>query len=291
VSTPPFIDLPDGVTADRWAARGTEFAVLHAGFDEARDWVILVPGFTGSKEDFIAVLPLLADAGMGALAFDQLGQYESSGSALTSDYALAQLAADVAALAAQASVRLGRSDDPHLVGHSFGGLVVEEAVAGGHLRPSSLTLLCTGPGALPAQRWAQLPDLVAALDVHDLATIWRIMREMDETDSLDQLSPQIAAFLERRWHANSPAHLRACAVHLMQAPDPTERLRTRVQSGQRVAVMWGEHDDAWPIEVQQRFAAQLGAAQVCLPGLGHSPNAEDPARTAAALLSVLRAGG
>ena len=41
--------------------------------------VLLVPGYTGSKEDFIAVLAPLAAAGHEVLAIDQRGQYESPG--------------------------------------------------------------------------------------------------------------------------------------------------------------------------------------------------------------------
>ena len=55
----------------------------------------MVPGFTGSKEDFIAVLPLLAEAEVGVVTFDQLGQYESDGSDRPEDYAIELLAADV----------------------------------------------------------------------------------------------------------------------------------------------------------------------------------------------------
>jgi alpha-beta hydrolase superfamily lysophospholipase len=41
--------------------------------------VVLVPGATGSKEDFRRVLPLLAAAGYRAESFDLAGQFESAG--------------------------------------------------------------------------------------------------------------------------------------------------------------------------------------------------------------------
>ena len=287
VSTPPFVDLPEGVVVERWPVRGTHRAVMHAGLDSASAWAVLVPGFTGSKEDFIAVLPLLARAGMGAVAFDQLGQFESDGSDDADDYGLALLAADVAEVIAVAGDRFGRSDAPHLLGHSFGGLVAQEAVAGGHVRPSSLLLLCTGPGALHGPRSADLPALVAALDQHDLATIWQIMHDMEEAEDAVRPAPDVMAFLERRWHANHPAQLRALAVILMTQPDLTARVATAAD-GLPVTVMWGEGDDAWPIAAQSAMAAALGAPAIELPGVGHSPNADDPALTADALLRAWR---
>lgn len=287
VSTPPFIDLPAGVESDRWPVRGRHRAVLHAGLAAAREWTVLVPGFTGSKEDFIAMLPLLAEAGVGVVAVDQLGQYESDASDEPSDYALELLARDIAELVAQARARFALERAPHLVGHSFGGLVAQEAVAGGHLVPASLVLLCTGPGALPPERWQQLPALVDALDVHDLATIWRIMSEMAEAEPAPAPVPvEVQAFLERRWHANSAVQLREVARLLMAQPEITGRLRDAVRPDVPVTVVWGAHDDAWPVETQAAMADRLGATAVELPGLGHSPNAEDPATTVDALLGA-----
>lgn len=51
-----------------------------------------------------------------------------------------------------------------------------------------------------------------------------------------------------------------------------------------MTVMWGQDDDAWPIEVQARMATELGVPSVELPGVGHSPNVEAPALMVAALL-------
>ena len=38
---------------------------------------LLLPGFTGSKEDFVPLLDAIAAAGIGVLAIDLPGQYES----------------------------------------------------------------------------------------------------------------------------------------------------------------------------------------------------------------------
>jgi hypothetical protein len=82
---------PHTVTTDR----GT-FAVLdnRSAVDEPRGSAVLVPGFTGSKEDFIAVLAPLAARGVHALALDLAGQYESTRPDDTV-YSLGGFAADV----------------------------------------------------------------------------------------------------------------------------------------------------------------------------------------------------
>jgi pimeloyl-ACP methyl ester carboxylesterase len=282
VSTPPFVDLPAGVTVERWPVRGSHRAVMHAGLAADRPWVLMVPGFTGSKEDFIAVLPLLAAAEVGAVTFDQLGQCDSDGSIEATDYALPLLAADVAAIADTAAERY-RLAAPHLLGHSFGGLVTQEAVASGVIAPASLVLFCTGPSGLPTERWGELPDLVDALEHSDLAQIWRIMHDMEEAEDVVPPPADVASFLERRWHANNAVQMREFALQLMNTASLTARLlpaMARIPT----TVMWGEHDDAWPIVMQRNMAAALGVAAIELPGVGHSPNAQDPQAMVDALL-------
>lgn len=249
---------------------------------------MLVPGFTGSKEDFLALLPLIATEGRAAVAYDQLGQYQSDGSDVAEDYRLAALAADAAEVTAIARAASPDALAVHLVGHSFGGLVAQAAVADDVIRPTTLTLLCSGPGALPQDRWQNLPALIDALDEHDLATIWRIMREMDDGGSTggEQLPADVSAFLEDRWHANHPVGLAEFARMLMTAADRSVDLATRAAAGLPVTVMCGAEDDAWPVPDQLALAARIGARTVVLPGLGHSPNTEAPDVTADALATA-----
>src|SRR5215469_6875488 len=79
------------------------FAALRAdpaGGVGDRQAALLVPGYTGSKEDFLAVLESLAAAGRAVTAIDMRGQYESDPAADRSGYKLDQLARDVVAVAA-----------------------------------------------------------------------------------------------------------------------------------------------------------------------------------------------
>jgi pimeloyl-ACP methyl ester carboxylesterase len=284
------VQVPEGVAVERWSVRGSERAVMHTGLNGDGDWVALVPGFTGSKEDFIAVLPLLAAAGVDAVTYDQLGQYESDGSDAPADYDLTLLARDLAGVLEIATRRRRTAGPPLLVGHSFGGLVAQQAVANG-LVVKAFVALCTGPGALPPHRHGGLQDLIDALPHSDMASIWAIMRAQAAAAGEKPVALDVRDFLQRRWLANNPHQIREFAHHLMTAPCVDDQIRARVRDGLSATVMWGEYDDAWPIEIQAAMAQEWGVDTVQLDGLGHSPNAERPEVLAAALIEQLRAGG
>jgi pimeloyl-ACP methyl ester carboxylesterase len=225
---------------------------------------------------------------MGILTYDQIGQHESDGSDDPADYALPRVAMDLADLIEQAARRLGREDPPHLIGHSFGGLVAQQAVAMGVVRPASLVLLCTGPGAVPAHRWGALPHLVDALPHTSLDELWTRKREIERANALAagqaaDLDPQVEAFLEARWMRNHPEQLRSFGQHLMSQESLTDLLVDRLGSRIPVAVLWGEHDDIWPIPMQAELAQRLGTEGIEIPGGSHSPNADDPAGLVQAL--------
>src|SRR5262245_66515972 len=70
-------------------------ALPAAGVAE-RQPALLIPGYTGSKEDFLPVLGPLARAGRRVIAIDMRGQYESPAAADAHAYGLAALARDAA---------------------------------------------------------------------------------------------------------------------------------------------------------------------------------------------------
>src|ERR671927_1325751 len=73
-------------------------AALDTGGDGERGTVLLVPGFTGSKEDFAPLLRPLCAAGHRVVALDQRGQFESPGPDDPARYTVAELAGDVVAV-------------------------------------------------------------------------------------------------------------------------------------------------------------------------------------------------
>jgi pimeloyl-ACP methyl ester carboxylesterase len=280
MSTPTSLELPEGTRrATIETARGA-FAALDAmpaaGPCELGT-ALLVPGYTGSKEDFIAILGQLAAAGRRVIAIDLRGQYQTGGPDDPACYDLAELGADVTAVAEATGAW-------HLLGHSFGGLVARTAVLGGSA-PASLTLLSSGPAALPGARAAELHRLLNYLAGTPAADLKGKVAELWYGSLRPQavkagVAAPVVAFLEERMLANNPTALVTMATQLLTAEDRTAELAARSIP---TFVLYGEDDDAWPTAVQRDMAARLNAERTCIPAAAHNPNVEAPATTAHAL--------
>jgi pimeloyl-ACP methyl ester carboxylesterase len=282
VSTPTSLELPDRARRTTVScARGT-FAALEAfpasGTCELGT-ALLVPGYTGSKEDFIPLLGPLAAAGRRVVAIDMRGQYQTPGPDDPAAYHWPALAADITAVAKA-------TDTTHLLGHSFGGLVTREAVLAGYV-PGSLTLMSSGPSALPGPRAEDLRAMLAYLDgtpTQDLkATIEEIWHAALEPQAIEAgVKPPVLEFLKDRMLTNNPTGMITMAINLLSAEDKTEGLARRDIP---TLVLYGEDDNAWPPTAQADMATRVGAQKFCIPGAAHNPNVEAPATTAHALTS------
>lgn len=239
--------------------------------------VLLVPGWTGSKEDFTPLVDHLCRYGWRTVAVDQRGQYETPGPADPAVYTLEELGADVVAM----SKALGGYSQ--LVGHSFGGLVAREAVLTEPSVFSTVTLLCSGPAGFADDVKRQALQMLAfGLDNLPIEQVYDLKLQHDSQEPT-YVAPaeDIAAFLRKRFTGNVPASLAAITRRLMDAEDRTERL---AKSGVRTQVMYGETDDGWPIAVQQAMADMLGVEAQVIPDAGHSPAIDQPATTARLLV-------
>ena len=275
MSTPRTLTLPDGVhPANLETDRGT-FATLMAVPDVGTPLgtVLLVPGWTGSKEDFTPLVDHLARYGWRTVAVDQRGQYETPGPADASAYTLAALGADVAAM----SEALGGYSQ--LVGHSFGGLVAREAVLTEPSVFSTITLLCSGPGAFSDEATRQgLQMLAFGVDNLPIEQVYDLKLSHDVKSPAYVAPPaDIADFLRKRFTQNVPVSLAEITRRLLDADDRTEKLAA---SGVRAQVLYGESDDGWPRPVQDRMAELLGVNPQEIADAGHSPAIEQPATTA-----------
>lgn len=294
MSTPTSLSLPDSVRRTVVETRRGNFAALEAmpgtGVCE-RQPAVLVPGFTGSKEDFLAILHQLGAAGRRVLAVDLRGQYQTSGPDDPAAYTIGELGADVGAIVHAVAVRAAGRDDNgpgpvHLVGHSFGGLVVREAVLASAAGVGSVTFMSSGPGQLSGAAAADLTALIGYLDGgspeimrHTIEQIWD--SGLGPQAVASGVGPDIVAFLRERMLANSPVGLQVSAQYLLHAPDRTTELAGHLHVP--VLVLYGEDDDKWEPAAQEEMAARLGAERICIPAAAHSPAVDAPETTASAL--------
>ncbi|MER5732647.1 alpha/beta fold hydrolase [Streptomyces sp. NPDC002138] len=277
MSKPPRLTLPPHARARSLSTGRGDFAVHEAG-EPVRGTALLVPGFTGSKEDFIGLLEPLATAGYRVVAVDGRGQYESAGPREEAAYTLAELGRDLLAQAAA----LGGADRPvHLVGHSLGGLIARAAVLRDASPFASLTLMSSGPAAIDAAQQDRTKLLVAALEMlrDDMPAVWAAMRAQDPEDAAPD-APELVEFLRARWLATVPEQLIATGRILISEPDRVAELAA-VELPK--LVLSGAVDYAWPVPWLDGMAARLGARRAVIAGTEHSPNAEDPGATARAL--------
>ena len=246
----------------------------------ARGSVLLVPGFTGSKEDHRLLLPLLAAHGWDAWTYSQRGQADSVAPVGTGSYRLADLVAD--ALEVVDLVAEARADEPdgdgapvHLVGHSFGGVVARAAAIARPGSIASLTMLCSGPHGWPDRK----ADIEARLLAADGVDLWRLDNP-DQADAPDTELTEDERFLRERSARTSIDNLLGAIAILRDPVDATPAL---VATGLPVLVAHGVDDDAWPQAWQASMAERLGARYAVIDDAGHLPNIENPAATAALL--------
>jgi pimeloyl-ACP methyl ester carboxylesterase len=241
--------------------------------------VLLVPGFTGSKEDFAALLPLLAAAGWAAAACDQRGQYETPARD-DDDFSLSGFAADAVEVA---RAMFGGEERVHLVGHSFGGLVAATAAVEHEDAWASLTLMCSGPGGLDGDQARDLREAARIARGEGLAALYSASADRDAALGVEPAPAEIEEFLHRRFVANSAEGLAAMAELLVDTPDLTPALAAL---NLKIAMLRGEDDDAWPHAVQDRLAHDLGTTVVVIEEAAHSPAVEQPERTRDALARI-----
>jgi len=179
-----------------------------------------------------------------------------------------------------AEVASALGEPVHLVGHSFGGLVARAAALAAPEALRSLTLLDSGPSAVPHPSATNLALLAQVLPVMDLAQIWVAKRQIDAENEPVTPTPEMEDWLRRRFLANHPTSLLRIAEQLLAEPDRVDDLATLDLP---ILVAYGETEDAWPPPVQELMAERLGAAHIVISRSGHSPAAEQPEVTAQVL--------
>jgi pimeloyl-ACP methyl ester carboxylesterase len=245
--------------------------------------VVLLPGLTGSKEDFALVMPLLAHAGFDSESVDLAGQYESAsagprgvataGASPSRSYDYPLYTADVTAL-------LEAGEPAHVVGYSFAGVVAQLVAVRRPELVRSLTLVSTPPGYGNGFRgvswigWASGtfgPRVAASL------MLWGVRNNLNRVDA-DRL-----AFVRARLAATRRDSVDDTIGLMMTIPDVRDAVAA-LPVPKLVAV--GRHD-LWPVRRHARFAASIGA-ELGVYGSGHSPNETAPAALTADLVRLYR---
>ncbi|MGW7429718.1 alpha/beta fold hydrolase [Streptomyces sp. NPDC054861] len=271
MSKPRSLALPPRTRSHRLLTGRGSFAVLEAvPLGETRGTVLLLPGYTGSKEDFLALLGPLSDAGYRAVAVDGRGQHETPGPRRRSAYSRQALARDAVAQAAA----LG--DGPvHLVGHSFGGLVARAAAWHAPEAFRSLTLLSSGPGRVCRAQRVRVRALRAALAVLSKDRVWQAMRWLDSRGEAPGVvdPPEITWFLHRRWMRTRIVQLSVAGRLLVYGQEGTEQLAKLTVP---LHIAYGDGEMVWPVADLAAAARRTGAHHTVVAGAGHSPNVSHP---------------
>ena len=275
------VDLPPSARRVTIDTPGGPLAALDAQpchGSPVRGLAVTVPGFTGSKEDFIPLLAPLVSAGFRVVCFDQRGQYESPGPARANAYSMEAFAEDVVTVIE--AVADGQA--VHLVGHSFGGLVARRAVIARPEAVRSLTLLDSGPDgpSLSRNRMLGVPGWVIRLSGSRVVTAFVGLVVAAFTAGIGPLSGGSAPrsrWLRHRLAKTSRAGLVGMLGALAAEPDLVANLEATTVP---VFVMYGNSDNNCPPATQMDMARRLKARVKIIDDAGHTPNEDQPEATA-----------
>jgi pimeloyl-ACP methyl ester carboxylesterase len=264
----------------RWHAKATEESTLplddgeiHVCQDGPRDApaLLLIHGTAASLRTWDPMVPLLTGSHR-VIRIDLLGCGQSARPDGAS-YAIQ----DQARRAGAALDRLGVTR-AIAVGHSSGGTV---ATALTEQRPdlvTALALINTGPhmAAYIAAEIAIGPGQLSDLTDEQLRQL------MSSAFSAGYKIPQ--RFVDEARGMN--LHVYAATSQAVRAYLEEQALPERLAIlGKPLLVIFGENDRRWRSSSAAEYRAVPGATIQMLPGVGHSPNLEDPPRTAASLLA------
>ncbi|WP_049562605.1 alpha/beta fold hydrolase [Nonomuraea sp. SBT364] len=232
--------------------------LIHGSASSVRSWDPLVPMLTGSHH--VIRIDLL---GHGRSAKPADGGYGIPDQAHRAGVVLDRLGVERAIVAGHSS---GGCTATALAGQRP-GLVTALALI--NTGPSLDALIPQEPAAIGPAQWPPTDEQIRRLAATGFSRAgYRIPRELlDEVRSMT-------------FHTFTMT-MQASRDYLEQQALP-DRL---TPLGKPLLVIFGEEDRRWRSSSAARYRAVPGAKVELLPGLGHSPQMEDPTRTAALLLA------
>jgi pimeloyl-ACP methyl ester carboxylesterase len=261
--------LPDGAVRSGFEAPSGTLAMVSLG-DPTHPRVVLVPGVTGSKEDFSLMLPILAAAGYFVQSYDQSGQYESAEAGPQHrhppqehyDYDL--FVDDLIAVLESA----GPAAPSHVLGYSFAGTVAQLAMVRRPELFASLALLSCPPEPGQGFRGVKRIGWISGLTTGGVGAalmMWGIRR------NFVPVPPGRLRFVRDRLTVTDRGSVRDIIRMMKRAPDLREEVKA-IDVPKLIAV--GAHD-LWPLRLHEGFARRIGA-QIAVYRSGHSPCETSP---------------
>lgn len=267
---------PPGTRTYDFAAPSGKLASWDLG-DPAGERVVMVPGATGSKEDFAYLAPILADEGYFVQSYDLPGNYESAaaGPQGTEGWTYDLFYDDMIAF-------LESAGPAHLLGFSFAGIVAQLVAVRRPDLVRSLTLLATPPltgqvfrGIRTIGWLTQLPFYTK--HVGGGVLIWNVRT------NFSKVTPERLKFANERLAHTRRESIDGIVGLMMKTPDVRAALRA---SALPKLVVAGEHD-LWRAKRYHRFAREIGAtAAVYITG--HSPCETTPHQLALDMVHLFR---
>lgn len=253
-----------------------ELELVEAG--EGGRPLLLLHGFTGTKEDFGDWLEALAAQGWHVVAPDQRGHGASAKPETEADYSLELFASDALTLAD----RLG-FERFAVLGHSMGGMLTQHLVLAAPHRVTALVLMDTHHGPLTSVD-PQLVTLgIELARTQGMEVVADVVAAMGEDDPL--VTPAYRELIARRPErkVQSDTNLRAVApamyaamLAVITSASTEDRLGHLAGLDVPTLVMVGEQDTPF-LGASERMAATIpGARLAVIPGGGHSPQLEAP---------------
>ncbi|WP_307220417.1 alpha/beta fold hydrolase [Microbacterium sp. SORGH_AS_0888] len=274
--------FPPGTRRDVFPAPSGGLARVVAGPEEAPR-VLLVPGATGSKEDFLLMIPLLVAAGYRVESYDLAGQYESAGAGPENlvpprpHYDHRLFVDDMVAV-----LESGRTP-AHVLGYSFAGLIAQQALVERPELFASLTLLtappATGQVFRGVKRIGRLSDAAGPRTGATLM-LWGIR------NNLNRVPRQRLAFVRERFALTRRSSVVDIVGLMMTMPDIVDAVAVAPVP----KLVAASAHDLWPEAQYREYAARIGAA-VAVYDTGHSPCETAPHQLVRDMLALFSRAG
>jgi len=238
--------------------------------------LVLVHGYTGSRDDWREQLPRLGALGR-TVAVDQRGHGDSTNTGDATSYSFDRLVADF--VGTLDALGIERCD---LLGHSMGGMVALRVVLEHPERVASLVLMDTAPGPIGLLPRKLREAGIRLVREHGMPALAGIVRRGSGDPSRPSAAAACAARMgadlfwariERKLEQMDPEAFVALAELIGDHPSLAHRLG---EIDCPTLVMVGEQDVPFLAPADEMEAAIPGAQRLTIPDAAHSAQLENP---------------